>query len=131
MSALEQAVQPILSPMITDGLHTVLDQERQALISTWVMKTTMSFEHQSTRPLYYTAAERLELMARSAIPEGVCIWAGRYVGSLCERFGGARRILGAVTEPHAVRRCCSRGCSRSSMADAAPPRWSSRYVASD
>src|SRR5262245_15541585 len=52
MSALEQAVQPFMTPMIAEGLATVLDSERLALASAWVMKTAMIFEHQSTRGLY-------------------------------------------------------------------------------
>jgi hypothetical protein len=76
MKALEDAVIPSAGSMMWD-LSIPLDPAQQRAISVWAVKTAMVFEFTTSRPHFYTAAEREALRLTHAIPPNTTVFAAR------------------------------------------------------
>jgi hypothetical protein len=93
MSALENRSIPTLGSLVQD-LTVPLDAAQQELISIWAVKTIMVLESaDETRTLFYTAAERQNMMSNETIPAATSIpalttiWIGRYFGNALHAGG--------------------------------------------
>jgi hypothetical protein len=82
MHNLEEAVRPILSPLIEFGSGHAFEVPEQALIARWMLKTAMVFEFTGTEPPFYTFDERNALRERQLAPSlaYTTIWTAWYRG---------------------------------------------------
>jgi hypothetical protein len=80
MSALEDAIRPILGPLI-HGNSCVVTPDQQILIARWFAKTIIMFECTENGPFYFTKDECHSLMRSLSVPEFTVFFLAPYVGS--------------------------------------------------
>jgi hypothetical protein len=82
MSGLESQVKTFMTQMMYRGEKTLLDPERQAHLTRWIINTAMVYEFTSTAAerKYFSDAERLAFKERFEIPQNVWICIARYDG---------------------------------------------------
>jgi hypothetical protein len=79
---LENQVKTFMTQMVYRDAKTLLDPERQAHLTRWIIKTAMVYEFTSAAAerKYFSDAERLAFKERFEIPQNVWIWIARYDG---------------------------------------------------
>jgi hypothetical protein len=84
MSDLENDVKPFMTSMAFRGEKTLLDEERQAKLVRWFVKTAMVNEYTAadSEQKYFTEAERRAFKEQFTIPANLWIWLARYDGVL-------------------------------------------------
>lgn len=84
MHRLEDRVKPFMTDMVDHGLKTVLDVDRQLLLSRWIIKTAMVYEFTSafTEEKYFGEDERKAFKKSFVVPSNLWIWLARYDGAL-------------------------------------------------
>lgn len=80
MSQLEDAVSPLLGPML-HGNTKILDRERQALLAQWVFKTTAMLDFTYPQERAIQDADLRWLYEHRAPPPNVLIWVASYRGA--------------------------------------------------
>lgn len=82
MSGLESQAKKFMAQMVYRGEKTLLDPDRQALLTRWVIKTAMVYEFTSaaTEWKYFSDDERLAFKERFELPQNIWIWVARYDG---------------------------------------------------
>jgi hypothetical protein len=84
MSDLENDVKPFMTSMAFRGEKTILDEDRQAKLLRWLVKTAMvnEFTSPDAENKYFTEADRRAFKKLFAIPPNLWIWLARYDGAL-------------------------------------------------
>jgi hypothetical protein len=105
MSKLEQAVRPILSPLIR-GEEMVLSQDQQRVLATWIAKTAMTAEYRYPTVIAIPQVQRHALMSKCEPPEGWLVGIGHYKGRKWRDAVLYRQMLAIapiekLDEPHA------------------------------
>ena len=79
LSALEGHVKPLAIPLMLGQQHE-LTAENQVLLSTWISKLAMLYEHTGQGAKFFNQTDRSGLMERLEPPEDVEVWLASYVG---------------------------------------------------
>jgi hypothetical protein len=84
MSVLENDVRTFMREMAFRGDNTLLDEERQAKLVRWLVKSAMvnEFTSPGSEQKYFTQNERRSFKEHFAIPANLHIWLARYDGVL-------------------------------------------------
>ena len=80
MSDMEQAVEPILRPMIM-GEATALNTTQQDIVTKWLIKTGMVLDSMSSEATFYEESERFQFRETHLSLGYLALWLGRYSGS--------------------------------------------------
>lgn len=80
MSRLEEKTKPILTPLIL-GEDVTLSERQQALLATWIAKTTIINEYTDYTNISIPYEHRLHLMSKQEPPKNWKIWIASYTGS--------------------------------------------------
>ena len=82
MNKLETKLSEFMKPMLLDSATTTLDDTRQILLATWIIKTAMVHEFTDpARQTYFARYERRHVKRWLLPPNDVWIWIGHYINS--------------------------------------------------
>jgi hypothetical protein len=104
MSKLEQAVRPILSPLIR-GEEIILTQDQQRVLATWIVKTAMTAEYRYPEAIAVPQTQRQALMSNEEPPDGWLVGIAHYKGRKWRDAVLYRQMIGIspidkLDEPH-------------------------------